>query len=218
MRPREWGALAVLGALVVVMIVVGVKVFSGGGGGRDHHTQANDSATTAPPPPPAASDSPGAGATQSQSDDAVLPGSDVDAAHSVMVDYVQKLRSYTSDDRQQPWEQAALADTTRSPAMKALTRLPTGKAWAACRHFDCSVHSTAKVLRDTSVTDLPGSGASRQVVSYVDVRTVTRQRGSSPQKDSSQFVVTAVQTGQGWRVSGCSFAGVGDAGANGDGP
>jgi hypothetical protein len=128
------------------------------------------------------------------------------------------LRSYTSDDRQRPWQQDALAKTDNSPAMRALTKLPTGKAWAACVHTHCAVKSTAKILRDTSVTDLPGGGAQRQVVSYVDVNTVTTERGSAAQRQSSQFVVTAAKTQSGWKVTGCAFAGIGDSGENGDGP
>lgn len=217
MKRREWTMLAVLGALVVVMIVVGIKVFAGGDG--NDHAKADSSSsstggTAAPPPPPSS----GSASGPSDTGDSVLPGSDLATAHQVMTGYVAALRSYTSDDRQQPWQQDALAKTDNSPAMRSLTKLPTGKAWAECVHTKCSVKSTAKILRDTSVTDLPGSGGERQIVSYVDVHTVTTQKGTSPQKQTSQFIVTAIKAGDGWKVTGCAFAGIGDTGANGDGP
>lgn len=217
MKRREWTVLAVLGALVVVMIVVGIRVFAGGGG--DDTAKPDPSATStdhtaAPPPPPSSGEPSG----PSDSGDSVLPGSDLQSAHKIMTGYVAALRSYTSDDRQQPWQQDALALTDNSPAMRQLTKLPTGKAWAECVHMHCTVKSTAKVLRDTSITDVPGEGGGRQIVSYVDVHTVTTEKGAQPQKQTSQFIVTAVESGDGWKVVGCAFAGIGDVGANGDGP
>lgn len=214
MKRREWAALAVLGALVVVMIVVGVRVLgsSGGHSGAAGTPTPSSGSTAAPPPPPSTQDSP------SNDGDAVVPGSDLAAAHRVMTAYVSALRSYTSDDRQGSWQQDALAETDDSPAMRTLTRLPTGKAWAECVHTHCRVTSSARILRDTSVTNLPGAGARRQVVSYVNVDTVAKERGARPERQSSQFIVTAVKAQDGWKVTGCAFAGIGDAGENGDGP
>ncbi|HVX45409.1 MAG TPA: hypothetical protein VHC49_16070 [Mycobacteriales bacterium] len=217
MKRREWTVLAVLGALVVVMIVVGIKVFSGNGGHDNARSDSSPTATgstAAPPPPPSSGEASG----PSDTGDSVLPGSDLQNAHKVMTGYVAALRSYSSDDRQQPWQQDALAKTDNSPAMRQLTKLPTGKAWAECVHTRCTVKSTATVLRDPSITDVPGEGGGRQIVSYVDVHTVTTQKGTEPQKQTSQFIVTAVKSGGDWRVIGCSFAGIGDTGANGDGP
>ena len=74
------------------------------------------------------------------------------------------------------------------------------------------------MLHDTAITNVARSGGGPQVVSYVDLTTKLAAKGTQPSTQHTQFTVTATQVGDGWKVSGCTFAGVGDTGANGDGP
>ena len=226
MTRRAWAAVGVLGVLVVVMIVVAVRVLP------SHHHSSSASTPSQPStqdsqaaPPPPASDSPSADQSSGSDtgsgnggDGTVLSGDDITAAHRVMVSYLQSLGSYSSSDRQPSWRKAALAFTDGSSPIKSFTHLPTGKAWATCQQTHCTSQSTARVLHDTATTNVAGSGGGPQVVSYVDLTTRLTAKGTQPSTQHTQFTITATQVGDAWKVSGCTFAGVGDTGANGDGP
>lgn len=217
MTKKAWAAMAVLAALVVVMVVVAVKMLP-----SDHHSAAKSSPSTADnqlsAPPPPATDTPQDQQTSADSGNSVLSGDDITAAHQVMVSYLQSLGSYTYTDRQPSWQKAALAFTNNSAPIKAFTKLPTGKSWAECEHSRCSSQSTARVVHDTATTNVHGSGGGPQIVSYVDVATQLSGQGLRSTTQHTQFTVTATEINDTWKVSGCTFAGVGDQGANGDGP
>lgn len=217
MTKRAWAALAVLAVLVVVMVVVAVKMLP-----SHHHSTAksppSSSDNQVSPPPQPATNTPQQEQTSADSGNSVLSGDDITAAHQVMVSYLQSLGSYTYTDRQPSWQKAALAYTNDSGIIKAFTKLPSGKSWAECEHAKCSSQSTAKVVHDTATTNVAGSGGAPQVVSYADLATQLTGTGLSSGTQHTQFTITATQVGDGWKVSGCTFAGVGDQGANGDGP
>ncbi len=225
MTRRAWAAVAVLGVLVAVLVVAAIRLLP-----AKHHPSASKAKSTsdsssgqggqqAPPAPGSNSSQPNDGdpGTSVDNGNDVLTGGDIDSAHQVMVSYLQSLGSYTSADRQASWQKAALAFTDGNSAIRSFTHLPTGKAWASCVQTQCSSQSTARVIRDTATTNIAGSGASPQVVSYMDLATTLRSRGAKADTQHTQFTVTATQTDNGWKVSGCTFAGVGDSGANGDG-
>jgi hypothetical protein len=210
--------MAVLAALVVVMVVVAVKMLP-----SHHHSSAKSSPSTgdsqqvSPPPPPATS-TPQQQQTSADSGNSVLSGDDTTTAHQVMVSYLQSLGSYTYTDRQPSWQKAALAFTNNSTTIRAFTTLPSGKSWAQCEQTKCSSQSTARVLHDTATTNVAGSGGGPQIVSYVDLATRLTGQGTQGSTQHTQFTITATEIGDSWKVSGCTFAGVGDQGANGDGP
>ncbi|HEX3816348.1 MAG TPA: hypothetical protein VHX59_26195 [Mycobacteriales bacterium] len=224
MTQKAWAAVAVLGALVIVMVVAAVRLLP------SHHHEASARPPTssaadgqAPPPAPNSASQSGPQASDSNGADGngdgnVVAGGEVDSAHQVMQSYLESLGSYTSADRQPSWQQDALNFTDGNPAIRAFTKLPTGHAWATCVATHCSSRSTAHVLRDTATTDVAGADGGPQVVSYVDVATTLTARGSKPDTQHTQFTVTTNQESDGWKVTGCSFAGVGDTGSNGDGP
>lgn len=219
MTKRAWGAIGVLAALLIVMFVVAARELLSQG--TNHKAAATASRTAPAPPPPRTrtydQPSPGAVAsatTQANTGSSVLSGAGIQAAHSVIVDYLQALGSYTYTDRQSSWQKAALAYTNRSVAIRAYTRLPSGRAWAQCKHEHCRSTSTANVIRDVSVTNVPGTGGAPQVVSYVDLATTISGQGTQ----HTRFTVSAARKGDDWKVIGIAFAGVGDAGANGEGP
>jgi hypothetical protein len=223
MTRRAWAAVAVLGVLVAVLVVAAVRLLP-----AKHHPSAAKSTSDAasgqqaPPDPNSAVPSqpndgdPGTSTGDTGGDD-VLTGGDISAAHQVMVSYLQSLGSYTSADRQASWQKAALAFTDGNSAIRSFTHLPTGKAWASCEQTHCSSQSTARVIRDTATTNVAGSGGNPQVVSYMDLATTLRSQGTKADTEHTQFTVTATQADNGWKVTGCTFAGVGDTGANGDG-
>lgn len=216
MTRRAWAAMGVLGVLLIVMLVVAVRMLVHKGESPSAAAPSSDTAL-APPPPSVAtaapSDGDDGGTDQGGSgDNTVLSSSDVTAAHQAMVSYLQALGSYTSTDRQASWQRAALAYTTSRGPIVAFTKLPSGRAWAECQHFRCTSESAARVLRDTATTDLPGSGAAPQVVSYVDLKTSITNHGSPSSRQDTQFTITATQVGGDWKVSGCTFAGIGDSG------
>jgi hypothetical protein len=217
MTKRAWAALAVLAALVVVMVVVAVKVLP-----SHHHSAAKSEPSTSDnqlsPPPPPATNTPEQQQTSADSGNSVLSGDDITAAHQVMVSYLQSLGSYTYTDRQTSWQKAALAYTTNSGPIKDFTKLPSGKSWAECVHAKCSSQSTASIEHDTATTNVAGSGGGPQVVSYADLSTQLSGKGLSSSTQQTQFTITATEIGDSWKVSGCTFAGVGDQGVNGDGP
>lgn len=218
MTKRAWGAIGVLAALLVVVLVVAARELIAHS--TDHKTAAPPS-RTAPAPPPARTrtyDPPspsnvGSATTDPNAGSSVLSGTDIQAAHGVIVDYLQALGSYTYTDRQASWQKAALAYTNGSVAVRAYTKLPSGRAWALCRHEHCRSTSSARVIRDVSVTDVPGTGGAPQVVSYVDLTTTISGQGTQ----HTQFTVSAARKGGDWKVIGIELAGVGDVGANGDG-
>lgn len=217
MTKKAWAAMAVLAALVVVMVVVAVKVLP-----SHHHSADKSSSSTSddqlsPPPPPATNSPQQPQQTTADSGNSVLSGDDITAAHQMMVSYLQSLGSYTYADRQPSWQKAALAFTNNSTQIRAFTKLPSGKSWAECEQTKCSSQSTARVLHDTATTNVAGSGGGPQIVSYVDLVTRLSGTGTASSTQQTQFTVTATQLGDSWKVSGCTFAGVGDQGANGDG-
>jgi hypothetical protein len=224
MTRRAWAAVAVLGVLVAVLVVAAIRLLP-----AKHHSSATKAKSTSDtssgqqaPSAPGSNSSqpndgdPGTSANTDNGDD-VLTGGDIGAAHQVMVSYLQSLGSYTSADRQTSWQKAALAFTDGNSAIRSFTQLPSGKAWASCLQTHCSSQSTARVIRDTATTNVAGSGGNPQVVSYLDLATTLRSQGAKADTEHTQFTVTATQTDNGWKVSGCTFAGVGDSGANGDG-
>lgn len=209
--------MGVLGVLLIVMLVVAVRMLVTKGEPPSSAGSSTDT-TIAPPPPSAATGAPpesgGSGGTDpgGSGDVNIVAGSDIAAAHQAMLSYLQALGSYTSTDRQASWQRAALAYTTGSGSIRDFTTLPSGRAWAECQHFRCTSTSTARLLRDTATTNLPGSGALPQVVSYVDLKTAITGHGMPTSSQDTQFTITASQVSGDWKVSGCTFAGIGDSG------
>jgi hypothetical protein len=207
-------ALAVLGALLVIVLTVSV-VF----GEDDEGTDAGGATPTAAAGggqgggPPAGSGT-GSGASTPSGGATPLVGLDeVAAAHTVMARYMAGINTYDHTSRPAAWSAPLLALTSGDSGMKRVTALPTGQEWAACRAERCASKGTAVVVRDAVISDDVVRGSGRTISSVVKV-TTTRTGGGNSATEANQWLVTVKEDGGQWLVTGFDVFGLGDVGAS----